>query len=222
MAKEVGVLCGTQKLDWENLTRISRYVTLSSWRPYFAYVIPKTGKRVFSGASPLILQEFKDCMEKNIDWHLEIILSRSRGYFASEENDKVYALLAIARDPFLKAQSGHPRLLPDYKRNFHETCTLVSRLILENSENLLLLSMIEDASFRSIPNVPSWAPDWTVMFDGIGLAARAYFSAAGALRQKPHFKMASDMLLLRGLMLDSVVEIGSARKRLRVQGVGPL
>jgi hypothetical protein len=121
LAKDVGVLCGIQKLDWGNLTSISRYVTQSSWKPYFSFAIPSTHSGVFSGASSFVLQGLKECMEKNIDWHLEIILSRSRGYFAPERNDKVYALLSLSKDRFLKTRFGHPPLLPDYNRNPDKT-----------------------------------------------------------------------------------------------------
>lgn len=212
LAKEILLLCGTQKLDWENLASISRYITHSSWRPYFVFLLPNPNSRVFSGASPFVLQELKDCMVKNIDWQLEIILSRSRGYFATERNDKIYALLAISKDSFLKDQFGHRPLLPDYERNPDETYVLVSRLILENSNNLLLLSMVEDASLCSMKNVPSWAPDWSVMFDGIGVFARAYFSTAAALSQKPRFKEGFNLLLLRGVVLDNVVGIGPSKE----------
>jgi hypothetical protein len=209
LAEKVNLLCGTDTMKWQNLVVVSDYVAFSSWRAYFSTYESRT----FYPASPAILERMKWQMETGLDWSLDIILSKARGYLASEENDCVYALLSLSKDRFVKPWFRTPLLCPDYHRGPHETYALVARLILEHSKNLLLLSMVEDDSIRKATGIPSWAPGWSVDFHGIGIQAAVFFSAAATMTQKPRVSRSTDpsLLLVRGAFLDTVAETGSMK-----------
>jgi hypothetical protein len=211
LANDIKMLCGTQKLDWKSLVFVCRYVQKSSWMSYFIDKTPSEFDRTFSGSSPVVLDGLRQIRDQNEDWRLDMFLTEARGYRAADPNDHVYALLSLVQDRFVHAPSGKPELVPDYDRDFNETYALVARLILEHGQDLLLLSMVEDATARSMNGIPSWVPDWRVCYVGIGLSARAYFSAAAGMSQKARFVESSGMLRLRGAFLDGVVEVGPSR-----------
>ncbi len=214
LANKIEMLCGPQELVWEHLVLVSNFVKLSEWRPYFNTIIPDENDRVFAGSSPSVLRDLKEERtndKDNLNWRPDIILSDARGYRAMERNDHVYALLSLMQEHFTYPQTEKPHLITDYNRDPNETYALVARLLLEHAQDLLLLSMVEDGSLRTTHGIPSWAPDWSVCYHGIGLIYRIYFSSAAGMSQKPRFSEPSDILLLRGASLDVVVEVGPPR-----------
>jgi hypothetical protein len=132
-----------------------------------------------------------------------------RRFQASDPRDKVYALLGIA-DTYVKGKS---RFDPIYgARTAAETFTLVARQILEDSNDLLLLSQAEGPMFQKM-DLPSWVPDWScARVLGLGVLGYKRFAAAGELpRSLTFLDSETPALKTQGMRLDHVVMTGESK-----------
>jgi hypothetical protein len=85
--------------------------------------------------------------------------------------------------------------------------------ILEDSDDLLLLSCAEGDSFQKIPSLPSWAPDWScTRAIGLGVTGYKRFAAAGTLSRTLHIDERNRRLTIKGFRLDDIVSIGETKE----------
>jgi hypothetical protein len=100
------------------------------------------------------------------------LLPLTRNYQATDERDKVFALLGIAVDG---PKFGLPGLR--YEQVFYN----VAHRSLSEMESLTCLSSAGLSSTRK-PGLPTWVPDWTDSNDNRFIIENSpYFSAAGGL-----------------------------------------
>jgi hypothetical protein len=100
---------------------------------------------------------------------------------SSDPRDKVYAFLGLA-DKRLAPFRTHPKaLVPDYNLSVQDIYTETARLLLLSHGNLSLLSHVQDPSLTQIPDLPSWAPDWSANLDPYPLRFRGpgFWKASG-------------------------------------------
>jgi hypothetical protein len=75
---------------------------------------------------------------------------------------------------------GNADIFPSYKVSVTEVYITAAKHILHTTDNLLLLTAVEGPSFQTLPNLPSWVPDWTVTrILGLGVTGYGSFNAAG-------------------------------------------
>ena len=138
-------------------------------------------------------------------------LIRSRGFKATDPRDKLYSLLGLVQDSI----GDKPRLNPIYgDQALSKTYTDAAIQILEDSDDLLLLSCVEGEKFqlKTTEPLPSWVPDWSCEMP-LGLRVTGYkrYSASGSITQRPKVDTSARTLTLKGINLDDVSVVGEAK-----------
>ncbi|KAJ3542508.1 hypothetical protein NM208_g4060 [Fusarium decemcellulare] len=144
-----------------------------------------------------------------------IYLIRTFRYFkATDSRDKIFALLSFASDA---AELG---LYPDYQKGCRDVY-LQATLSLLKAGFLDILSLCHIN--KSIPGLPSWVPDFTVLSYRVALQERAMnrqivpsstvlqprFSASGDARQNILLESSLPSLLLHGKFLAEIQRVGT-------------
>jgi hypothetical protein len=114
---------------------------------------------------------------------------------------------------------GDANITPDYRVSVRDVYTTAARYILENSKSLFLLTCVEGEDFQTIPDLPSWVPDWSVK-KTLGLRVTGYpdFDAAPNLLKQHQFtidKNGRHVLSIRATRVDDIVEAGETKPELR-------
>ncbi|EON68047.1 hypothetical protein W97_07195 [Coniosporium apollinis CBS 100218] len=160
------------------------------------------------------------------------ILSYLRRCKATDPRDKVYGCITLAELPLPKGLEVRYNLSPA------EAYTNAARALIEHDKSLKILSSCEDHDLdqdvpeyltsidgcqrHNIPELPSWAPNWGRPrlgvplpgdYEVLSLVSEIFredpYFASGA--SKPYYKFLDDQmsLVVRGFVLDGVVEVGS-------------
>ncbi|KAH6870797.1 heterokaryon incompatibility protein-domain-containing protein [Alternaria rosae] len=201
LAKKMIALCGSHTVGWEAITTVSEFLVVTSWTRWIARM---TGSQQASHGVPNVLDVNKSSKS------LLYSLIRSRRFVSIDPRDKVYSLLGIAGESVaLKS-----RLSPVYgERSVAETYTLAAIQILEDSDDLLLLSCAEGDRFRNIASAPSWVPDWSCdRALGLGITGYKRFAAAGNLPRVLSVNEWDRCLTVQGFRLDDVVASGEDKE----------
>jgi hypothetical protein len=211
LATKANVICGEQSIDWDDITKISRYLTLTSWTRWLspgAFLQDIDTDKSHHGI-PTILRANSSSMRTGDSNILLYSLIRSRRFIASDWRDKVYAILGVAGDSI----KGKDRYLPVYgSRPVAETYTLFAIQILEDATDLLLLTCAEGDKFRNIPSLPSWVPDWSsAHVTGLGVTGYKRFSAAGEIPRSLTIDENNLRLSVRGQRLDEILLVGESK-----------
>jgi Heterokaryon incompatibility protein (HET) len=211
LAKTVLALCGKHFIDWDDVIKVSKFLTVTSWTRWIcpARVLPAPDSPQSNHAIPSLLEANKRTRnrgDKDIMLHF---LIRSRRFEASDPRDKVYALLGIAGN----SVRGKLRYAPVYgERSEAETYTDTAIQILEDSDDLLLLACAEGQNFRTIPSLSSWVPDWNCSrVLGLGVTGYRRYSAAAGLPRSLIINERTRSLIVKGVKLDNIVLIGETK-----------
>ncbi|KAF2193162.1 HET-domain-containing protein [Zopfia rhizophila CBS 207.26] len=201
LAKKMLALCGSHTIDWEDIVKVSEFLTVTSWTRWISEV---TGSHQANHAVPNILDANKT------SGNILYSLIRSRRFMSGDPRDKVYALLGVAGD----SVRGKSRLTPVYgKRSVAETYTLAAIQILEDSDDLLLLSCAEGDSFHTLPSLPSWVPDWSCSRAlGLGVTGYRRYSAAATIPRTLEINESDRCLTVKGFRLDDIVSVGENKQ----------
>ncbi|KAI1341405.1 HET-domain-containing protein [Xylariaceae sp. FL0016] len=210
LARSTTVLCGPYVFDWDAMVTVSHYLaTHTSTNTFRAHVFDDLDARSLSYKNPTKLEAVKKDMIGGSGHVLLHSLIRCRSYDASNDHDKVYALLGLATP---KDHDFPDVLYPDYHLSVAKLYRDVTKYILENVEGLHVLAHSEGDDFRTITGLPSWVPDWSVRAE-LGLRITGYkrFSAAGTL---PCVKavQGDSTLRLKGAQLDTITRVGETKR----------
>ncbi|OIW26028.1 HET-domain-containing protein [Coniochaeta ligniaria NRRL 30616] len=195
LAKAVKVLCGRQEIEWSAIAEASHFLsTLFLDRGEF-----QLGTEEFLGTHTLLLY----------------LLIKARSFEATDPRDKVYSLLGLVHD-YARCKPG---LAPSYKADETQAPAIAyiraAIDILEDSDDLLLLSCVEGEAFQKLSTgpLPSWVPDWSAR-EPTGLRVTGYerYSTSMSLKQQAHIDKTSLTLSLRGIKLDYVTMVGEAKR----------
>lgn len=203
-ANKMLAICGHNVLDWEDVVRVSQFLALTSWSGWMSRA---TGRNKPSHGAPNAIEVNKGSR------NLLHILIRGRRFMSKDPRDKVYALLGIAGDSFRE----DALLRPEYgDRTATETYTLAALHILQNSNDLLLLCNAEGSDFQSIPNLPSWVPDWSCTKTiGLGITGYERFAAAAELPRSLNIDRQRRRLSLKGVCLDKIFLAGESKEEVK-------
>ncbi|KAK1763393.1 hypothetical protein QBC33DRAFT_550033 [Phialemonium atrogriseum] len=238
LAKVVKALCGSEEIEWSAITAASHFFSTTAWRDYLftlytESVEPQLGPRErmdiirFRYQAPTILRsttwecekrkELPYQNEKRHQWAKILLytLIRSLNFKATDPRDKIYALLGLVHD----YARDKPGLLPAYEleetRSPAKAFISAAIQILEDSDDLLLLSCVEGESFQreATGRLPSWVPDWTSE-ESTGLRVTGYerYSASGSLKQRPTIDRQALTLGMNGIRLDHVTMVGESKQ----------
>ncbi|KAM7193814.1 Heterokaryon incompatibility protein (HET) domain containing protein, partial [Rhypophila sp. PSN 637] len=121
--------------------------------------LPVSSEEILVPASRLRSDEVKPVFYRV----LQHITQKSRTSNATDPRDKVFAPAALALQLFSRVVDPGFFTI-SYQETVQETYTRVSRLIVQNTQSLSLLTKVEDRSFRHFSGLPSWVPDFSVPF----------------------------------------------------------
>ncbi|EMD60274.1 hypothetical protein COCSADRAFT_250578 [Bipolaris sorokiniana ND90Pr] len=201
LGRKIKALCGSHIVSWEAITTVSEFVSVTPWKRWISNVTssPHGGHDV---PNLLDVNKFSNSLLYS--------LIRFRRFASTDPRDKVYSLLSITGESTLTKN----RLVPVYgERSVAETYTLAAIQILEDSDDLLLLCCAEGDSFRTIPSLPTWVPDWSCA-RALGLAITGYkrFAAAGTLARDLYINEEDRCLIIKGFRLDDIVSSSETKE----------
>ncbi|KAI9931539.1 hypothetical protein ASPWEDRAFT_37642 [Aspergillus wentii DTO 134E9] len=215
LANKAVVLCGGQHINWEILVVASRFFSQTGWKTFLDNLSmdhPEERESPLPSYShvPVILNAIRqDLPLRHWTTTLLYALQRSRDFKSTDLRDKVFCLLGLV-EPFI---GDKPRLTPAYgPRTVQTTYINTAIQLLEDGEDLYLLSCIEGELFQRVPNLPSWVPDWTCgKSTGLLIIGYKRYSASGALTQRPQIDASALTVSLKGVKVDHVTVAGEAK-----------
>lgn len=185
LARKMVGFIGHEMIDWGSLVKASLFLEsvnigdrLNIMRTYFASLSDRMAKKNLSPAEGTIanLSILKGKHSEmygprgEITWHtLYAPIHIGRGFLASNERDHFYSVLGIIKNIVMSSSNLDEHALevlarlpvPDYTKSVSRVFTEFAIWQLEAFQNLSLLFMVEDRSFRSsnLRDCPSWVPD---------------------------------------------------------------
>ncbi|KAM0264305.1 hypothetical protein ACHAQJ_000795 [Trichoderma viride] len=227
LAKKVTVMCGSYNIDWKALADASHFFSTTGWRHYLDHLAQiqdvnmsdpaiRQMTRIYHQAPTTLAAVARDVARRGQQsWTTTLLhsLIRSRDFKATDPRDKVYSLLGLVQ----ASVQDKPRLTPAYLDQTHDlaiTYTNLAIQVLEESDNLLLLSCVEGESFQlaETGNLPSWVPDWSCPAP-LGLRATGYkrYNASGNLQQRPIIDADALTVTIKGTKIDDISLTGESK-----------
>lgn len=146
LASEAIVYCGAYQWSWERLCRLFDYALSAN-----LLTLVKVQRLLNRGVTGFMHRWHGEGLD-NAGMDLLDLLTASRGTFASEPVDKVYALLNIAVDQL--------SIEITYEQSVNEVYRSTAEQIIRGGR-LDLLSYAGDSVWNNVSGLPSWVPDWT-------------------------------------------------------------
>ncbi|PWY67650.1 HET-domain-containing protein [Aspergillus sclerotioniger CBS 115572] len=201
LGKEIEVICGGEKMNWEVLITSSRFFSQTGWKGFLDNLSVAYPEEIYVPAYYMTKQHWTTT--------LLYALQRSRDYKATDPRDKVFSMLGLV-GKFIKDK---PRLAPAYgTQSVTTTYTNVAIQLLEDGEDLYILSCVEGELFQRVGKLPSWVPDWTCgKSTGLLIIGYKRYSAAGTITQRPYIDSSALTVSLKGAKIDEVTLVGEAK-----------
>ncbi|CAJ2502904.1 Uu.00g102980.m01.CDS01 [Anthostomella pinea] len=209
LARHIAVQCGACAFDWDDMVAVSHFLaTRTSANTFRTHLFEDLDPHLLSYKNPTKLAAVKKDIVGGRGSVLLNSLIRCRSYDASNDRDKVYALLGLATP---QDHEFPDALYPNYHRSVARLYTDVTKYLLESVEGLHVLAHAEGDDFKRIPGLPSWVPDWSMRADlGLRITGYTRYMAAGDL---PCFKQTRDDggLTFLGSQFDTISRIGETK-----------
>ena len=142
------------------------------------------------------------------DMPLRYLLDTLRGSQATDQRDKVYALLGLSPSAYAM------RIIPDYTASVDHVFCDAARAIITEDRNLDVLCLVEGPSETSrlrTLDLPSWVPDFTAEYVNIGTAdhrnTRRFYASGTTLSENVDIGDPR-VLAVKGYLIDTIKEIG--------------
>ncbi|KAF7557389.1 hypothetical protein G7Z17_g642 [Cylindrodendrum hubeiense] len=187
------VLCGDYRCKWDDMKKaLAAYEECNEiidgeyvYIDSYLFV-----ERMFAKRGALEFSQVVDAMKK---------------LHASDPRDKIYAALGLMRESMAD-------LKPDYTLSVQEVFVHTARRIIRAYQSLLFWAPYFHSNIKTLPNLPSWVPDWTVEQEGAEEKgpADAYEINVGVHSSEMGFLIKGDMvttttsLFLNGYLMDEV------------------
>ena len=228
LAKSATLVCGSQRIDWAELDRTLAFITSKKWHHHLStdkirHVAAvqrnpgiykdflQSGTRCNLAAVTLAgTRRFNEnrCPEKAPSL-LKNLVYMHRHTEATDARDKVYAFLGLA-DKETASKIPVKPIEANYALPVGEVYTAVATNLLLSSNNLGLLSQVQDASHTKARGLPSWVPDYSAPLHPYPLLYRGncHWSACLGLTWSPDADaLRNDRLLFaRGFCIDTIAE----------------
>lgn len=215
VARSASVLCGQNHCQWSDFTTTACYIQDHSLTT-ITHVDPRRALRYI---------EFSLRFQEGSLRSLLELLSQARDSYSTDDRDKIFALLGIARD------ADHGLLSPNYKKPLVDAYTTLTKHFIQRDRSLDILSAVEDQQFRLRRNrkidkyidglegnelpmksqLPAWVPDWEVHRPSTPLLLHSNFaamSAAGSTAASCTFSADGLRMHSRGIAFDQVAYVG--------------
>jgi hypothetical protein len=220
VARNIVVFCGSHVLLWSDITNaanllretqlgellMSKVVEAIDSRAESTRYIPNTL------TNPFI---FENVRVKATSLNLEKLLVYSRYFNASDDRDRVFAILGLWEQA-LEHKKVPDHIHPDYQLSVEQVYTTAARATVRETGDINLLSLVEDSSFRKLPDLPSWVPDYTVtpqphqLIDNLRAAPdEKRWNAGGGLPFTAPIQTNSLLLPVDGIQVDTITSFAA-------------
>ncbi|MCJ1243107.1 hypothetical protein MMC30_000304 [Trapelia coarctata] len=203
LSRAVIVTCGSHQIGWEDL-----HIAAETIDKILCGAIVDSGHlRIMS------LQRYQQRREEK-DLGLLRLLLVERSQLATDDRDKVFALLGLATDVGKKDHGGEGariHIAPDYRGDVKQVYTDLGRAIITGSESLSILTAAGLLSHPGVPHLPSWVPDWSRRESAKPLMTRQGESNYRACNGRPaDYSISPDGLRLTvsGILCDRISSTG--------------
>ncbi|EPE36533.1 hypothetical protein GLAREA_08696 [Glarea lozoyensis ATCC 20868] len=129
---------------------------------------------------------------------LFVLLERFRHCLATDERDKVFALLGLTSSS--SRQERGLQVKADYSVPAFDVFTSLARHYINRRKNLDIICHIGDANLSSHIPIPSWAPSWSWYDSGLSVLPKRRIQGALA---EPMYRCCGDMELDREVLFSS-------------------
>ena len=129
-------------------------------------------------------------------------------FFATDPRDKIFALSALSK----LNRKARNLIQPNYSMPVECCYSQFSRLMMDLSEDLEVLSFVQDSSLKRIEQLPSWVPDYSLQ--ATNPLPATHFSASRNLPFKPNTRQHStpwNELALTGVEFDVIDRTADSR-----------
>lgn len=179
-ARRIVVVCGKRLLNWFKLSAALVFLTITNWYQALHTEVlnlrvtdPKARvgfeamlrEKATGGYQAMALVQTHQFTKGEAGrFRLEQLLSKHRSCLSTDPRDKIYSLIGIANldKPPLNDPQKAQSLVADYELPVEILYTRVARLLFESRGDLRMLSERESNRERSLKNLPSWVPDFSV------------------------------------------------------------
>ena len=213
VAKKLVFKCGDWMVNWTVL--IQAFTKMRTRNDFRLERSPndETKETTESGSFSLSRLLFLRCTFTSNEFgmkKLRDLLMLCRDFQATFARDHLFALLGIASD------GDNPALAPDYEKSLDVIVKQYARTFILRDQAIDLLYL---AGHHGQTRFPSWIPDWTRVRgprdplgfsdvpSDVSLSRRGNYHAAG-ISAKLRFDEDPDTLIVRGALVDVVVQIG--------------
>jgi hypothetical protein len=139
------------------------------------------------------------------------LLMFTRNSLSSNPRDKVYGIAGMAIQ-----YDDYRALKIDYRLSARRVYIETARILIERNKGCLpgpVGIICASKPHLSDGSLPSWVPDWSAPLDrnsyaGIGTES-ALFYANGTSPPEPNFKIESDVLIVRGIKINTIDHLGA-------------
>lgn len=195
LAKEVSLICGNHRSSWRDFETVAALVQDRSLTA-LTHVDPRRTIKL----ADFVSQQAKQGENENL-LHL---LSKARDSYATDQRDKIYALLGLALQ---KYKAG---LNPDYSKSVEDIYTSLAIYCIEKDRNLDILNAVESDGYR-LASLPGWVPDWEIHPVALPYLSSTMFSkmqAAKSTQTNVSFSQDGSVLTATGVAVDTVSYVG--------------
>jgi hypothetical protein len=179
-AGKIILVCGRRLLDWGKLSAALMFLALTNWhhalhtevlngrvtdlKARIGFEALLAAKENGGAAAIQLVKTREFSLGEAGRYRLEQLLETHRPCLATDPRDKIYSLLGISN--FDKPPFTDPRmaqcLVADYQLSVELLYTRVVRILIESRGDLQILRQRESNRERSLRNLPSWVPDFSV------------------------------------------------------------
>ena len=195
VASSVVICCGNDQTPWSNMASAAKFILNHSLDS-------------LTDVDPTRVIKLESYRGRDISKrHLLPLLCEARSSFATNDRDKIYAILGLA--------SGVDGLglKPDYTKDVSVVYTELAKSFIERDRNLDILSAVENHRYRLRTRLPFWVPDWEAHPPSSPFSTHRDFTsmrASGNSDSLCRFEHHAKCLVARGRVIDSVHYLGDA------------
>ncbi|KAK3938721.1 heterokaryon incompatibility protein-domain-containing protein [Diplogelasinospora grovesii] len=205
--KNVLMMCGKVEIPWWLFTAFSRMQETSAYLNQYIAVTSTSERQIGAMGMMAGLRLEYEVQPQSLS--LLTYLARCRDLDCGDPRDRVFALSSLVQDA---------KIIPDYKKPMARVFTEVAAQLLRSPEGTMVLSY---TSIVRDPQVPSWAPDWSVPMAQIPIFQCQMFDASGDVITFPtppikDIDISCGTLRLSGIIHDRIVHVTDTLRRVFV------
>lgn len=215
VARKVLVLCGTHRIQWDNLAKVAYLIGNESWLDVHHQLYSAVGRK-------LQLTEIIQIRELQMLWQLALLDQKSwskiitgvKNFDATDPRDKIIALLGL--------RTEKPLIQPDYSLSVVATYRIATQAIISADNSIEILYHIKDRLYNSVPDLPSWVPDFSIRLKddkfspgtpigGSGFNASGDYKANVAWPDHTN----PDLLVTKAYIIDTILQVSEESESMK-------